>query len=230
MHYIIMLKTNDKLRLVSIDPGISNFCYVIGECDADYDNLSILYGEVIDIRDLNCNRNQCTLRHDNRESTWVRHFIHHKHDIMEDATTVIIEHQPIGGLGAIEQVLFDRLGEKAILCEPSSMHKYFGVGGKHIKDLEQRREWRKKAVIKIAMKYVETDMKDKIESYKHVDWKRDQMQHICDAICQMKYMVSKKKREIDENKRLDAISSKIIKSKGITFKEMTEKFMYVGKK
>jgi hypothetical protein len=49
-------------------------------------------------------------------------------DFFEMADFILIERQPPMGLTAVEQLIFSRWRDKAILVHPRSMHKYFNIG------------------------------------------------------------------------------------------------------
>lgn len=223
-----------RIKIISVDPGLQNFCYVKADCNPDYTDLVFRHGQVVDLTQMHQTPEEtlgCKLNHTNCTSPWIKHMLinHGKH--FDECDLLLIELQPLGGLKDIEQLIFDKYEDKVktILVPPRSMHKKFGVGFKHIPDLDVRREYRKKAVIKVAQRYLNAEMRTLLESYSHKEWKLDQMQHVADGVCLAVYMVEKLKAEqIKIEKDID-VKTKVINSVGITFQELTERFMFKAK-
>ena len=186
-----------RRKFLSVDPGTTNFGYVTGETDLDFENLKITGGEVVDITNMHTTLREeqnCDLDHRKCPANWMLHFIRRHKDYIDECEYILVESQPPfenASTVSVEQILLAMYHTKIKTCIPCSMHKRFQVAGRHIGDLTERREWRKRNVIEKAMKYLDTEQRESFDKYRHKDWSSDQMQHVSDATCQMVYMVEK---------------------------------------
>lgn len=214
--------------IVSCDPGSVNFCYVTGECNLDFTNLRVVHGQVLDITVMHPTMKEakCNLSHQKCPSSWVAHLCKEHGQVFDQAEYFFIERQPPrenASVVSIEQLLIDRYSTKVKSCNPCSIHARYGVAGRHISDLDERRVWRKQQVIKLAEPMLDKTL---LDHYKHADWSSDRRQHLADATCQMMYMCEILAKEYAKSKKEHDIANKVISSKGISFKQLTEQFMF----
>jgi hypothetical protein len=82
-------------------------------------------------------RSECKLYHSRDACDRVDHFVQNHQDMLDAAEVILIERQPLGGLMHVEQLLYSRYRDKAILCSPNSLHKWMGI---NILDYDHRKE------------------------------------------------------------------------------------------
>ena len=110
---------------------------------------------------------------------WLNH-VFQEHKCFEEADYILIERQPPMGFVAIEQLIFSKYRNKAILISPNSMHAYFKLGNF---DYDKRKE------------YTENICKNNIKN--PILLKQLELYHrrhdIADSVCLMLYWINKKK-------------------------------------
>ena len=93
---------------------------------------------------------QCTLNHSKTFTDWMEHVFQYYKDVFDGVDKIIIERQPPMGFVVVEQLIYSKYRSKCELISPSSMHKFFGLGG----DYEQRKE----QSINLATRYLESNL------------------------------------------------------------------------
>jgi len=128
-------------RVCSFDVGITHLAFVTLDMHRDNGKLWIEIVEtmLIDISVFKHHRvcrEECTLRHEKTIHDWMAHVFQEIDYLVQPCASVLIERQPLQGLQAVEQAIFGKYREKAILVSPRSMHKYFKIDQL---DYEQRK-------------------------------------------------------------------------------------------
>lgn len=192
---------------VGIDVGIKNLGIVKVLITEDYHIDSVLFAEKIDLTELKhdkVTRSKCTLYHTNDAVDRLDHFLQEYCDIFQNVSKIFIERQPITGLVHIEQLLYSRFRDTAMLVSPNAMHKHF-----HISHLNY--DQRKEETVKIAKEFIEP-----------LHLKYDRMHDISDAFCIFLYQLQLKREEY--RKKQIKIQ---VDGKNILIKDFFEKFRFV---
>lgn len=173
--------------VLSIDIGIQHLGVSVTLLNEDYSIMEIIWIDLIDIQkythDNGPSENECKLPHTKSFCDWITHVFQENSVIFERADVILIERQPPMGLVGLEQLIFSRWRDKAVLVSPNSMHKFFHIG--HY-DYEQRKE----ETEKIAHKYL--DMHSKLsETFDTFERLHD----IADSICMMLFWIQSKRIE-----------------------------------
>lgn len=106
-------------------------------CEVSWDSVVVEHVSLTDITK-RCRNKNCTLNHSKNMVDRVDHFIQQHKEILDKADRVLLEKQPITGLIAVEQLLFDRLRDKVRFVYPMSLQSYFGM--RHLQ-YEERKEF-----------------------------------------------------------------------------------------
>ena len=170
--------------IVSIDVGIINLglviCSLTKEHPITIEKIEVC--KLINIKDItiNCNNPNCTLKHESGSAIdWVNHFIELYRDNLEQASHILIEKQPPGGLQHIEVLLTQHFRDKVTLIFPRTLHKWMGISKFSYDD-------RKEQTQKRAQNYL-TTQKDWIQ----IPERRHDM---ADALCFILYFLYEKDR------------------------------------
>jgi hypothetical protein len=192
------LKTQSYSHCVlSIDIGIQHLGISVTLLNADYSIMEIVWIDLIDIQkythDSGPSKKECKLHHTKSFCDWITHVFQENSEFFERADTILIERQPPMGLVGIEQLIFSRWRDKAVLISPNSMHKFFHIG--HY-DYEQRKE----QTSNITRKYLynHSTVLDKFETY-------ERCHDIADSVCMMLFWIKKKQTEYSDNLRKEEV-------------------------
>lgn len=207
--------------VMSIDIGIIHMGVSISTLHEDFSLIDVVWIDLIDITKFTHyngpSEKNCKLHHTKTFSDWLRHVFQEYHSLFNIADYILLERQPPIGLVAVEQLIFDKWREKAILVSPNSMHKYLRIN--HF-----CYEKRKEETEKIAKRYI-TD-KIVIERLKLYNRKHD----ISDSICIMLFWIHKKQTVYEKEKRIESIMNKKMKinenGKVLSVNEWFEQFRY----
>lgn len=218
----VEMKENDDNHsycVLSIDIGVINLGISLTILDEEYNIQDITWIDLIDITNFVHERGpkkeDCTLSHTKTFCDWLNHVFQENIDIFEKADYILIERQPPQGFVVIEQLIFSRWREKAILISPNSMHSYFKIG--HL-DYDQRKD----AVDKIArMKITNPELLEQIDFY-------HRSHDIADSICLMLFWTNKQHTEYKDKQRRDMIMQRRLPAhKGMTLDEWFDCFRYI---
>jgi len=139
-------------------------------------------------------------------------------DFFEMADFILIERQPPMGLTAVEQLIFSRWRDKAILVHPRSMHKYFNIGEY---DYEQRKIYTEKIA---RMNLDDTELQEQLGFY-------GRAHDIAHSICLMLFWIKIQQDKYIEKKRRKYIMERQIQvhenRKSMTTEEWFELYRYV---
>lgn len=167
------------MKIVSIDIGINNLGLVAGILDESYRIQAITDCELIDLTQ-DCRTKGCHLYHTNTITDRMLHFFRDKSLLLDKADCILIERQiPTSGLCAIQELLFCRYRNKAILMSPNAMHAHFDINF-----LDYNR--RKRATIQLAQ-FSLSDFKEFVFNEKKDD--------LADAWCYIKFYSDVKSRD-----------------------------------
>jgi hypothetical protein len=131
--------------ILSIDIGIINLGFTYGKISEE---IVILDTKVVDITMMKHNKVHfcdCKLHHEYCVPDYLDHFIQEYQEYFDNAHVILIERQPITGITNVQDLLYSRFRDRAILISPNKIHKYFNMS----KDYDKR----KKESVNIAMKY-----------------------------------------------------------------------------
>lgn len=128
--------------ILSIDIGIKHLALLLTECTKEYIFEDIVWFELIDITrfhhlDDDAKRT-CNLYHSKTIADWLSHVMYLHGELFDMVDHILIERQPPQGHTSVEQILFFKYRDKAILISPRSVHKFFGWTPDI--DYEQRKE------------------------------------------------------------------------------------------
>jgi len=183
--------------ILSIDIGIKHLGLSVTLLNNDYSIMEIIWIDLIDIQKFihkdGPNKSDCKLQHTKTFCDWINHVFQENAIIFERADAILIERQPPIGLVGIEQLIFSRWRDKAVLISPNSMHKFFRIG--HY-DYEQR----KVETVRIALKCLD-DNSELVEKFGTYERKHD----IADTLCMMLFWIDNKNKEQIEIKRKNRI-------------------------
>lgn len=215
--------------VLSIDIGIQHLGVSVTLLNDDYSIMEIIWIDMIDIQkykhENGPSKKDCKLHHTKSFCDWITHVFQENSEIFERADTILIERQPPMGLVGIEQLIFSRWREKAVLISPNSMHKFFRIG--HY-DYEQRKEQTEKITRKHLKKY--SSMLEKFNTY-------ERSHDIADSVCMMLFWIQKKQLEYKDNIKKEEVMQRQMnivydrKADGyrMSVDEWFEQFRYRGK-
>jgi hypothetical protein len=208
--------------VMSIDIGIIHLGISVTTLDNEYNIIEIIWIDLIDITEFTHkwgpSRKNCTLHHTKTFCDWLNHIFQENLDFFEKSDYILIERQPPSGLVAIEQLIFSRWRDKAILVHPRSMHKYFNIGEY---DYEQRKIYTEK----IARMHLEDPaLQEQLGFY-------GRAHDIADSICLMLFWIKTQQDKYNEKKRREHIMKRQIQShtnrKNMTTEEWFELHRYI---
>ena len=199
-----------QYTILSVDVGIIHLGLTVSVLDEEYSLVDIVFVDLIDITNFLHNKVQekdCKLHHDRTFCDWLNHVFQEHMELFDSVDYILIERQPPTGLVGIEQLIFSKWRNKAVLISPSSMHKHFNIG--HY-DYEQRKE---QTELISLNKITDKKMLKKMKKF-------DRLHDIADSICMTLFWASKKYEEfciLRGKQRLKEISV----SKEISRKKMS---------
>jgi len=208
--------------VLSIDIGILHLGISVTLLDKEYNKLEIIWIDLINITEFTHkygpSRKECSLHHTKTFCDWMNHVYQENMDFFEMADFILIERQPPMGLTAVEQLIFSRWRDKAILVHPRSMHKYFNIGEY---DYEQRKIYTEK----IARMHLEDpELQEQLGFY-------GRAHDIADSICLMLFWIKIQQDKYIEKKRRKYIMERQIQvhenRKSMTTEEWFELHRYV---
>ena len=202
--------------VMSIDIGILHLGLSVTTLDEEYNIIEIVWIDLIDITKFThtwgIRKEKCKLFHTKTFCDWLNHVFQENIFFFEIADYILIERQPPMGLVAVEQLIFSRWREKAILISPNSMHKYFNIGHK---DYDNR----KIATEKIAKMFLKNKALVEQLGYYH------RVHDITDSICIMLFWVNNKKKEYREKQREKRIMERKINLEKCGLNMSTEEWL-----
>lgn len=210
--------------VLSIDIGIKHLGISVTLLNDDYTIMEIIWIDLINIQEFvhkdGPSRKECKLNHTKTFCDWINHVFQENMILFEKADTILIERQPPMGLVGIEQLIFSRWRNKAVLISPNSMHKFFHIG--HY-DYEQRKEQTTNICVKYLNKYPSL-----IRKFYYYDRKHD----IADSVCMMLFWINKKQTEYQDSQRKEQLKKIVYNRKKNGYKmsvdEWFEQFRYQG--
>lgn len=208
--------------VLSIDIGILHLGISVTLLDKEYNKLEIIWIDLIDITEFTHkwgpSRKKCPLYHTKTFCDWMNHAYQENMDFFEAADYILIERQPPAGLTAVEQLIFSRWRDKAILVHPRSMHKFFNIGGY---DYEQRKVYTEKIA---RMNLDDPELQEQLGFY-------GRAHDIADSICLMLFWIKIQQDKYIEKKRRKYIMERQIQvhenRKSMTTEEWFELHRYV---
>lgn len=150
-----------KMHVLSIDIGLVNFAFVLVRVSRDCDEIyEVIDCARFDLRTLKCTGEKCVLHGQKTHSHYTIHLFEKFKSHFEKSDVILIERQPPGGFGSIEQLIQRNFPEKVKLMEPRSLHKFLGISNLNYEE-------RKEAVLKIGEPYLSHLAKFNRENRKH---------------------------------------------------------------
>ena len=180
-------KTNSylgEMLIVSIDPGIISIGLVCVEVSAEYELVSVLDCDAVNIT-------LETHRKGNHVHDLIVAFMKRQHSMFETADIIVIERQPPMSAGMGLEIMFrERFGHKCVFVSPQTLHVQFNLKGFEYNA-------RKERCVALVMHYVETWKHAHVKGadilerkLHHMDRKHD----ICDAILLLTVWVQRQKK------------------------------------
>lgn len=194
------------MKIISIDVGYSSLGLVCVVADNDYTLRRVNFAQKIDLRDIACVPG-CTLRHSQNVVDRIAHFVQYYQHQFDDADTVLIEVQPLGGIRDVQALLYATFRQKAVLISPCSMHRHFGFP---VGDYEGRKE----LSVELARPHL-----NHLASFRALYRKHD----VADALCLALFWIQKKHKEWSEQQRLIDKQNKTMQNRTLAF----DKFRFV---
>lgn len=212
--------------VTSIDIGVKNFGISLTSINQNFTFKEVIWFDLIDITTfvhLNDKAVQdCELYHEKTFCDYLEHVFYLNAKLFEISNWILLERQPLNGYVVVEQLIFSKFRNKAVLVSPNSMHSYFGWT-----KLKLNYEQRKQKSIFIAKKYLH-------RSYLLSFFNSLERQHdIADCICIMLFWIFKKHSQWIEEQRIIKINEKIKEHKlnGKCYRHLTfEKFKFIDKR
>ena len=210
--------------VLSVDIGIKHLGISVTLLNEDYTIMEIIWIDMIDIQVFahkdGPSKKECKLNHTKTFCDWINHVFQENITLFERADVILIERQPPMGLVGIEQLIFSRWREKAVLISPNSMHKFFRIG--HY-DYEQRKEQTEIITRKCLAK--DSSL---IEQFGYYHRKHD----IADSVCMMIFWIDKKQKEYQDLQRKERLKNIVYDREKNGYKmsvdEWFEQFRYRG--
>ena len=188
----------EQYLILGIDVGINNLGMSLITSDLEFNFISIVGLDLINIREWKCGnglllpseritRQECPLYHKNCVSDWLEHIFTFYNICFLKSDFILIERQPMTGLVCVEQLIFSKFRTKAFLIHPRSMHKYFEIG-------HQNYEQRKISTVNILKENINIQyVLDTLNSFKR---KHD----MADSFCIVLFWLSTKRKELNIEK------------------------------
>ena len=181
--------------VLAIDIGILHLGISVTLLDEEYNFLRIIWIDLINITKFvhkKVSENECKLNHTKTFCDWLNHTFQENTYFFGMADFILVERQPPVGFVVIEQLIFSKFREKAILISPNSMHSYFNIGNY---EYEQRKVYTEKIA---RMNITNPEILAKIGVF-------ERFHDIADSICIMLFWINKKHKELQQEKRQQLI-------------------------
>lgn len=173
-------------HILSIDIGLRHLGMSMSVLTEENVFKEVVWMDLVDITEFHCLPN-CGLHHSKTICDRVEHMLAEYKQVFDKANIILIEQQPPTGLVAVEQMIFSRYRDKAVLISPVAVHKHFFI---RQLDYEQRKE----ASVRIASRYISEKFLEKLGSY-------ERMHDISDSILFTLYWL-RKFQEYQEREKL----------------------------
>ena len=210
-------------RILSIDIGVKNLGISVSIANEDFTLREIVFVELIDITTFlhldGVKEKDCHIPHTKSMADWLEHIFVYHSMFFDQCDYILIERQPPQGLVAVEQLIFSRYRNKAVLVHPSSMHKYFNIG-------QIDYQSRKNETEKICLMTLKNE--EQIEKYNKYSRKHD----IADSVCLMLFWLYQQQIKYEEEKRIERYKNVILTFAGsnMTMDEWFDQFRYIPRK
>lgn len=208
-------KTPDfTYSVLSIDVGVINLGLSVSLLDKEYNLIEIIWVDLIDItkfkHQYGDTAKECKAYHTRTFADWLNHVYQENLQFFEMADYILIERQPPMGFTVVEQLIFDTWREKAILLNPTALHKYFNIN--HL-DYESR----KRSTTNICrLKIKDKRLLEQLTYYYRQNEDRtyyNRTHDIADSICMMVYWANKMNKEYVKKKKQKIAMAKYLESK-----------------
>lgn len=122
------------MLVLGIDIGVSHLAY----CLCDYNDLHVEACKLTNLNKiiLRCKNKKCQIPHTRETVDKMLHFFELNKQVFAQADVVAIERQPITGILNVQDLIFMKYREKAVLVSPNAMHNLFSMKG----DYDARKE------------------------------------------------------------------------------------------
>jgi hypothetical protein len=207
-------------RILSIDIGVKNLGISVSIANEDFTLREIVFVELIDITTFlhpdGVKMKDCSIPHTKSMADWLEHIFVYHAMFFEQCEYILIERQPPMGLVVVEQLIFSKYRNKAVLVHPCSMHKYFNIG-------QFDYDARKNATEKICLMNLKDE--EQLKKYNKYTRKHD----IADSVCLMLFWLHQERVKYQEEKRRERFKNIKVTFKGsnMTMDEWFDQFRYV---
>lgn len=212
------------MKILSVDVGIKHLGLSLTSL---HDNFEVERFEDVTLIDITnfkhtkVSRRNCKLHHDNNITDWINH-VYQELDWFEISDYILMEHQPITGLVAVQELIRNKYRDKVIPVYPVSMHKFYNIR-------DQDYDRRKVSSETIALYYLnEYKVDDKVvNKFNNYVRKHD----IGDSLLYTVYWATVKHKEYEAIRKSEEIKIKSTKCFGnMSLDDFFEQFKYKGKK
>jgi hypothetical protein len=210
--------------VLSIDIGILHLGLTFSSINENFTLREIIWFDLINITNFACDRKKCLLYHDKTMTDYLEHVFFEHGELFGAASWILIERQPPVGLVAVEQLIFSKYRNKAILVSPNSMHCHFGWNVLNL-DYETRKIY--------SSKVAADQLKNENRAYLLTNFLSLKRNHdVADSICQMLFWLYVKNKEWNVRQNDIRLEKKIEQARqtGAFHSDLyLEKFKYVPK-
>lgn len=178
----------NRIKYCFLDCGIKNMGLIILSVTSRWTIPIIEFIQRVNITSLD---KSLTEYNSNELADRMDRFFETFRDRLDECERIFIERQPIMGLVAVEQMIFKKYREKAILLSPNSVHRYFRIGKTHGYTYQSR----KMESDHIAENYIKIYGSQEVCSYYD---SLDRRHDVSDCICMAIYVIEQKRRELEQ--------------------------------
>lgn len=183
----------DRFTLCFIDVGIKNLGLVVFSVDRHWSNPSLDYFERVDLTVLDKSLTPYTT---NELSDRVERFTTLYKERLDSCEKLFIERQPFSGIKVVEQFLYKKYIEKAVLVSPISFQTFFKFGSKQGFDYASRKQ---KSIV-VAQHAIDAYGNEEVQrKWKRMKTQKEKLDDISDPIVMGLFVIQKKRAEWEEN-------------------------------
>jgi hypothetical protein len=179
----------DRFTLCFIDVGIRNLGLAVFSVDRHWVSPSLDYIDRVDLTRLD---RSATPYSGNELSDRVDRFARLYENHLSPCERVFIERQPLGGVKAVEQLLYSRYRSKAVLLSPISVHNFFQYGSRQGFDYDARKRATVNAADRIVLQYGSGQVKRR---WAEMDATGEKKDDVGDPVVMALYVLKKKREE-----------------------------------
>ena len=214
----------DKFKyILSVDIGVKHLGLSLSAVHHDFTMYEVVWVDMIDITQFvhltKEAKHKCELYHDKTYTDYLEHLFFMYEELFEAVDYILIERQPPQGYVVVEQLIFSKYRNKAILISPNSVHKYLGWTTTKL-DYEAR----KVSSIKVCLKHILRDYT--LDTFNSFDRKHD----MADSICMVLFWANRMNVKYKKEEKLKRLEKKMehAKANGLFHSHLyLERFRYI---